>query len=82
VPIAYEGDEIALPVELIIRTARFDQRSSILIAGCWPVQRTSFLLCAHLIVRPFELTRSSTLRLLEIGALEVMCNDVDDRDEV
>jgi 4-hydroxy-2-oxoheptanedioate aldolase len=34
------------------------------------------------IVRPSELTRSSTLRLLEIGALGVMFHDVDDREEV
>jgi 4-hydroxy-2-oxoheptanedioate aldolase len=34
------------------------------------------------IVRPAELTRASTLRLLEIGASGVMFHDVDDRDEV
>src|SRR4051812_29734254 len=34
------------------------------------------------IVRPAELTRESTLRLLEIGALGVMFHDVDDRREV
>jgi len=34
------------------------------------------------IVRPAELTRESTLRLLEIGAMGVMFHDVDDRDEV
>lgn len=34
------------------------------------------------IVRPAELTRESTLRLLEIGAMGVMFHDVDDRAEV
>ena len=34
------------------------------------------------IVRPAELTRESTLRLLEIGAMGVMFHDVDDRNEV
>src|SRR5262245_37936358 len=34
------------------------------------------------VVRPAELTRESTLRLLEIGAMGVMFHDVDDRDEV
>lgn len=34
------------------------------------------------IVRPAELTRESTLRLLEIGAMGVMFHDVDDREEV
>src|SRR5262245_11433581 len=34
------------------------------------------------VARPAELTRESTLRLLEIGAMGVMFHDVDDRDEV
>lgn len=34
------------------------------------------------VVRPAELTRESTLRLLEIGAMGLMFHDVDDRDEV
>lgn len=34
------------------------------------------------VVRPAELTRESTLRLLEIGAMGVMFHDVDDRREV
>ena len=34
------------------------------------------------IVRPAELTRASTLRLLELGAMGVMFHDVDDRAEV
>ena len=34
------------------------------------------------VVRPAELTRETTLRLLEIGAMGVMFHDVDDRSEV